>query len=390
MDFQLNDQDLAFQDEVRDFLERELPAELSAKVKRGGHLEKEDFYRWQRILYDRGWIAPAWPVEYGGTGWTPTQRYIFERVCADAWAPTVIPFGLRMVGPVIYTFGTDEQKARYLPRILSSDDFWCQGYSEPGSGSDLASLRSRAEDAGDHYLINGQKTWTSQGHWADMMFMLVRTDPNVKPQQGITFLLVDMKSPGITVRPIITLDGWHYVNEVFFEDVHVPKENRIGEEGKGWTYAKFLLGHERTGIAGVQRSRKLIGKLKESARNEGLGAEQRARIGQLELDLMALEYTELRVLTREQAGQAPGPEASLLKIKGSELTQAVFQLSIETLGYHTLPYPIPPSEWGSNLPLVPEHVGNTVAAHLYAQAATIFGGSNEIQRGIIAKSVLGL
>ena len=302
---------------------------------------------------------------------------------------TVLP--PRRLVAVIMAFGSDQQKKKYLPRILATDDWWCQGYSEPGSGSDLASLKTRAVADGDDYVVNGAKTWTTMAQYADMMFCLVRTSDEEKKQNGISFLLIDMKSAGVTVRPITTIDGGSdEINEVFLDDVRVPQANRIGEEGKGWTYAKFLLGHERTGIAGVQRSRKLIGKLKESARSEGLGAEQRARIGQLELDLMALEYTELRVLTRGQAGQAPGPEASLLKIKGSELTQAVFQLSIETLGYHTLPYPIPPSEWGSNLPLVPEHVGNTVAAHLYARAATIFGGSNEIQRGIIAKSVLGL
>ena len=388
MDFRFSQEDEEFRKEIGQFVDSELPWDWRTRTIDSEEPEDSPLVnQFRKKLADKGWLTMAWPEEYGGQAAPHIRQMIFSEEMAYRDVPAG-DSGIRMVGPILMLYGTEEQKQYFLPRIAKADISWCQGYSEPDAGSDLASLQTRAVEDGDDFVLNGSKIWNGAHSGADWMFLLVRTDPEVKPQQGISFLLVDMKTPGITVRPIITLDGWHYVNEVFFEDVRVPKHNRIGEEGKGWTYAKFLLGHERTGIAGVQRSRKLIGKLKENTRD--LEAEQRARIGQLELDLMALEYTELRVLTAEQAGQSPGPEASLLKIKGSELTQAVFQLSIETLGYHTLPYPIPASEWGSNNPLVPEHVGNVVAAHLYARAATIFGGSNEIQRGIIAKAVLGL
>ncbi len=390
--------DLAFQDEVRTFISQNLPAELAAKVKAAGHPEKQDIATWHAILHDKGWVAPGWPKEFGGTGWSLTQRHIFQCECADAWTPSLSPFGLGMVAPVIYTFGSEAQKARYLPRILSAEDWWCQGYSEPGSGSDLASLRTKAEDQGDHYLVNGQKIWTTQAHWADMIFLLVRTDPEAKPQQGISFLLVDMKTPGIKVQPIITIDGAHSLNEVFFEDVRVPKENRIGEEGKGWTYAKFLLGHERTGTAGVQRSKKRLEQVKEIAGQEPAGggvllddASFRRRVGQVELDLMALEYTELRVLSRENAGQGPGPESSILKILGTEIQQALTTLIVEALGYQGLPYGLPEADPSANLPpTIPDHAGEAMGEHLYLRACTIYGGSNEIQRNIIAKAVLGL
>jgi len=398
MDLAYSAEDRAFQEEVRSFISENLPAGLAAKVKAGGHLEKQDIATWHDVLYQKGWVAPGWPEEYGGTGWTLTQRHIFQSECADAWTPPLSPFGLGMVAPVIFTFGSDAQKAHYLPRILSAEDWWCQGYSEPGSGSDLASLRTKAEDDGDHYLVNGQKIWTTQAHWADMIFLLVRSDAQAKPQQGISFLLVDMKSPGITVQPIITIDGHHSLNEVFFEDVRVPKEMRIGEAGKGWTYAKFLLGHERTGTAGVQRSKKRLEQLKEIARAEPAAGGQlsddasfRRRVGQVELDLMALEYTELRVLSRENAGQGPGPESSILKILGTEIQQALITLIVEALGYQGLPYGLPEADPSANLPpLVPEHAGEAMCEHLYLRACTIYGGSNEIQRNIIAKAVLGL
>ncbi|MAG98210.1 MAG: pimeloyl-CoA dehydrogenase large subunit [Rhodospirillaceae bacterium] len=398
MDLAYTDDELAFQDEVRSFIGQNLPAELAAKVKSGAHLEKEDIATWHDILYQKGWVAPGWPVEHGGKDWTLTQRHIFQSESARAWTPPLSPFGLAMVAPVIMNFGSDEQKAHYLPRILSGEDLWCQGYSEPGSGSDLASLRTKAEGQGDHYLVNGQKIWTTEAHWADMIFLLVRTDPDSKPQEGISFLLVDMKTPGITVRPIITIDGAHSLNEVFFEDVRVPKENRVGEEGMGWTYAKFLLGNERTGIAGVKRSKMRVERLKEIARTEPAGggrliedASFRRRLAEVEMDLLALEYTELRGLSRENSGRGPGPESSLLKIKGTEIQQALTQLTYEAMGYQGLPYGLPETDPSANLPpIIPEHGGVTTGDHLYMRAASIYGGSNEIQRNIIAKAVLGL
>jgi alkylation response protein AidB-like acyl-CoA dehydrogenase len=301
-----------------------------------------------------------------------------------------------MVGPVIYTFGSAAQKARYLPRILSGEDWWCQGYSEPGSGSDLASLKTRAESDGDDYIVNGQKTWTTQAHHANMIFCLVRTDPKVKPQEGISFLLIDMTVPGITVRPIITIDEGHSINDVFLDNVRVPKANRVGEEGKGWTYAKFLLGHERTGIAAVAASKKRLARLKEIARAEQSGGVPliddggfRRKLAAVEIDLMALEYTNLRVLADEAAGKGPGPEASLLKIRGSEIQQAITELACEALGYYAHPYQS--LEAGSNLPPVgPGYAEGVMGDFLYSRATTIYGGSNEIQRNVIAKMVLGL
>ncbi|MDP6346402.1 MAG: acyl-CoA dehydrogenase family protein, partial [Alphaproteobacteria bacterium] len=307
-------------------------------------------------------------------------------------------FGLGMVAPVIYTFGSEAQKAHYLPRILSAEDWWCQGYSEPGSGSDLASLRTKAEDDGDHYLVNGQKIWTTQAHWADMIFLLVRTDPEAKPQRGISFLLIDMTTPGITVKPIISMDGHHYLNEVFLDNVRVPATNRIAEENKGWTYAKFLLGHERTGIAGVGKSKRKIERLKDVAgteRNDGRAlledATFRARIGRAEVALRALEYTSLRIMARESAGQGPGPEASTLKISGTEIEQTLNELLIEAMAYYAAPYPADALDPERNEPPIgPDHGVGLMQEHLLRRAATIYGGSNEIQRGIIAKAVLEL
>ena len=304
-------------------------------------LVKDDWVRWQKILYKKGWLAGHWPREYGGCAWTPVQPHIFDEECGDAGAPRLMPFGLVMVAPVIMDFGSPWQKEHYLPRILSSEDWWCQGYSEPGSGSDLASLKTRAVREGDHYIVNGQKTWTTLAQYADMIFCLVRTDPTVKKQEGITFLLIDMHSPGVTVRPIITLDEEHEVNEVFFDNVKVPAENLVGEEGKGWTYAKFLLGHERTGIARVGESKRELAQLKEIAAKQLNGrplAEDplfRARIAEVEIELMALEMTLLRVLSSRAK---PGPEASILKIKGTEVQQALTELMMEAMGPYALPF----------------------------------------------------
>ncbi|WP_430398067.1 acyl-CoA dehydrogenase family protein [Ferrovibrio sp.] len=397
MNLDLTPEERAFRDEVRAFIRENLPADLAERNRRSVHLAKDDYVQWHRALYKRGWGAPGWPVEYGGPGWSPVQRYIFDEESAIADAPPLLPFGIAMVGPVIYTFGTPEQKAYYLPRILSMEDWWCQGYSEPGSGSDLASLRTKAESDGDHYIVNGHKIWTTQAHYADMMFCLVRTDPTAKPQEGISFLLIDMKTPGITVRPIISIDEGHGVNEVFLDNVRVPKRNLIGKEGKGWTYAKFLLGNERTTIAEVATSKQRLRRLKEIARAESatLGgallddADFSAKVAAVEIELLALEYTNLRVLAAESAGKGPGPEASMLKIRGSEIQQTITELACEALGYYASPYEHYPD--GTNQPPVgPDYAQGRMESYLYYRATTIYGGSNEIQRNIIAKMVLGL
>jgi hypothetical protein len=367
-------------------------------MKASQRLDREDYLTWQRILNDKGWLAPSWPAEYGGTGWTAVQKHIFEEELAFAEAPRVIPFGVTMVGPVVIAFGSDAQKSRYLPRILTSEDWWCQGYSEPGSGSDLASLRTKAVRDGDHYIVNGSKTWTTMAHWADMIFCLVRTDPKAKNQEGISFLLMDMKGPGITVQPIVTIEGGHEVNTVFFEDVRVPAENLVGEENKGWTYAKFLLGHERAGIAAVGQSKRQIEKVKDIARAEQSGGRPliedgrfRDKVSNVEIRLMALEYTELRSLAAESKGQAPGPEASLLKIKGTEVQQAITELAIEAVGYYANPY-IPEAfqDGWNEAPVGPDYAAAAAPRYFNWRKSSIYGGSNEIQKNIIAKMVLGL
>jgi alkylation response protein AidB-like acyl-CoA dehydrogenase len=396
MDLALSPADAAFRDEVRSFFERELTADIKRKVELNLPIGKADQGRWQKILHAKGWIAPGWPKEYGGTGWTPAQQYIFEDEMGRAGAPGLNPFGLSMVGPVLYTFGTPAQKTRYLPKILSSDEWWCQGYSEPGSGSDLASLKTRAVRDGDHYVINGQKIWTSLAHWADMMFCLVRTRAEGKPQEGISFVLIDMKTPGLTVNPIITIDGGHHVNMVFFQDVRVPAANLIGEENRGWTYAKFLLGFERTGIAEVSTSKKQLAQLKLIAGAESGGGTKliedrgfRDKVTAVEVDLMALEFTNLRFMLAAQDGKAPGAEASLLKIKGSEIQQAISELAIEALGYYAAP--IDTEFTGRNEPAIgPDYAPGQMPHFLFRRAATIYGGSNEIQKNVLAKMVLGL
>lgn len=401
MDLEFSPEDLAFRDEVRAFIAENYPASLRGKQDEGDELTKEDFLSWHKVLAKKGWVAPAWPVEYGGTGWTQTQRFIFSEETARADCIRLMPFGLTMVGPVIYTFGTPEQKAKYLPRILSGEDWWCQGYSEPGAGSDLASLRTRAVRDGDHYVVNGQKTWTTMAQHADWGFFLVRTNPDAKQQEGISFLLIDMKSPGITVRPIITLGGEHEVNEVFLDNVRVPVENRVYEEDKGWTCAKFLLAHERTGIAGVAASKRGIERIRSLAGAEMDGDKPllanpfyRRKVAELEMDLAALEFTELRTLAGEAAGKGPGPESSLLKIKGSEIQQRLTELALECAGHYGAPYfrGFGANEpWGDNEhPIGPDWAHRTAPTYFNTRKTTIYGGSNEIQRNIIAKMVLGL
>ncbi|MDK2760559.1 MAG: acyl-CoA dehydrogenase family protein [Sphingopyxis sp.] len=397
MDMEFSAEDLAFQQEVRQFITENYPAYLRDKQDEGEEMSKEDFLAWHKILYKKGWIAPAWPVEYGGTGWTPTQRFIWSEETARADCVRLMPFGLAMVGPVIYTFGTPEQKARFLPRILSGEDWWCQGYSEPGSGSDLASLRTSAVPDGDDYIVNGQKTWTTLAQHADWGFFLVRTDKDAKQQEGISFLLIDMKSPGITVRPIITLGGEHEVNEVWLEDVRVPQSQRVYEENKGWTCAKFLLAHERTGIAGVAASKRAIEKVKDIARTELDGDKPllanaffKRKVAELEVDLAALEFTELRSLAGPNAGRGPGPESSLLKIKGSEIQQRLTELTLEAVGHYGAPYFRGFGEGDNQHPIGPDYAHRAAPTYFNMRKTTIYGGSNEIQRNIIAKMVLGL
>ena len=397
MDMEFSPEDLAFQQEVRQFIAENYPPELRERQDEGEEMSKEDFLAWHKILYKKGWIAPAWPVEYGGTGWTPTQRFIWSEETARADCIRLMPFGLSMVGPVIYTFGTPEQKAHFLPRILSGEDWWCQGYSEPGSGSDLASLRTTAVADGDDYIVNGQKTWTTLAQHADWGFFLVRTDKEAKQQEGISFLLIDMKSPGITVRPIITLGGEHEVNEVWLEDVRVPQSQRVYDENKGWTCAKFLLAHERTGIAGVAASKRGIEKVKAIARTELDGDKPllsnaffKRKIAELEVDLAALEFTELRSLAGPNAGKGPGPESSLLKIKGSEIQQRLTELSLEAVGHYGAPYFRGFGEGDNEHPIGPDYAHRAAPTYFNVRKTTIYGGSNEIQRNIIAKMVLGL
>lgn len=394
---------VAFRAEVRDWIEANFPQAVRDKQKAGEALTKEDILSWHRILYKKGWLTPSWPVEHGGTGWDPVRRYIFSEELARA-NTTPPSFGLGMIGPVLYTFGSDKQKEELLKPTLAGDIWWCQGYSEPGAGSDLASLTTRAvrftgDDGREYYRVNGQKTWTTQGHFADWGFFLVRTDPAAKKQEGITFLLIDMTTPGVTVRPIITIEGGHEVNDTFLEDVIVPVENRIGEENKGWTVAKYLLGHERTGIAGVARSKRGIERLREIA--AGALADDgepliedpdfRRKVAELEIDLAALEYTELRTLAGESSGKGPGPEASLLKVKGTEVGQRLTELTLEAAGVYGPPnYRGFPKEGGNALPITEEWAFKAAPTYFNMRKTSIFGGSNEIQRNIMAKAVLGL
>ncbi len=393
MDTNFSKDDIAFRDEVRKFFDDEFDSTLAKNLGDGhGDNYKESIIAWQKKLYKKGWIAPNWPKEFGGTGWTDTQKFIYESERGLAGVPDVLPFGLKMVGPVIYTFGTQEQKDRFLPKILSSDHWWCQGYSEPGAGSDLASLTTSADYAGANYLVNGRKIWTSLAQYADWIFCLVRTSKGARKQEGISFLLIDMSSPGITVKPIITIDGRHSLNEVLFENVSVPVENLIGEQDKGWTYAKALLAHERTNMAEVADSKRMLTELKDKASKSMGGGRCLAddqvfqkQVSDVELDLMALEYTELRALASIAEKGMPGPESSLLKIKGTEISQQLHELHLKVAAHH-----------GGAVALTEElydeiQVGSDARnRYLYGRAATIYGGSNEVQRNVIAKAVLGL
>jgi alkylation response protein AidB-like acyl-CoA dehydrogenase len=376
MDLNYSAEEAAFRDEVRAWLQANLPRDLKEKVSAYAHLSKDDLMRWHRILADKGWVAPAWPAQWGGTGWSPVRRYIFEEELGYAGAPPLIPFGLAMCAPVLLRFGTEAQKKRFLPRIYRGDDFWCQGYSEPGSGSDLASLKTKAVREGDHYVVNGQKIWTTLAHYADWIFCLVRTDAGAeRRQEGISFLLMDMKTPGITVRPLILLDGAHEVNEVFFDDVRVPLENVVYEEGKGWTVAKYLLGHERMNTGRIGESKRQLAKLKEYASSLKNDPRFRDRLSRVEVELMALEITNLRFLDRmRRTGQPPGADVSMLKIKGTEIQQALTELMMQAAD------PAAHDEFSVAMR----------KKYLSMRKTTIYAGSNEIQRNIIAKMTLGL
>jgi alkylation response protein AidB-like acyl-CoA dehydrogenase len=398
MDLNYSPADDAFRADIRAWLDANLPQALRAKVLDHKRLSRDDYASWHKLLGTRGWSVVAWPKEYGGPGWDATQRHIWDEECARIGAPGVLPFGVSMVAPVIMKYGSDGQKAYYLPRILDGTDWWCQGYSEPGSGSDLASLRTRAERQGDHYVVNGQKTWTTLGQFADMMFCLVRTDTGAKKQEGISFLLIDMKTPGITVRPIITLDEDHEVNEVFLEDVKVPVENLVGEENRGWTYAKYLLGHERTGIARVGQSKRELVFLKRLAADQKKGGVSllndpvfSAKIAALEIEMMALEVTVQRVVASEANGRGPGPEASMLKIKGTEVQQALTELMVEAVGPQAAAFDPAYLEGEREHSLAGDDDAAPLAAYYFNfRKTSIYGGSNEIQKNIIAQMILGL
>jgi alkylation response protein AidB-like acyl-CoA dehydrogenase len=401
MDLSYSHEEEAFRREVRTFLSESLPRPLAEKVRDGRRLDKAEIEEWQAILAAKGWLAAHWPVEYGGAGWSSTQKYIFELESALAHAPSVIPFGLSMLAPVLIKFGSEAQKSHWLPRMLRGEDWWCQGYSEPGAGSDLANVRTtavRTSDAdGDHYIVNGQKTWTTLGQHANMIFCLVRTDSSGPPQQGISFLLIDMTTPGVEVRPIITLDGDHEVNEIFFTDVRVPADNLVGDEGRGWTYAKYLLTYERTSMAGVGQSRAALSRLKEIARTEKMGGAPldrdplfAARLARVEIALANLETTTLRVVAAAAQQGAPGAASSMLKIKGTEVRQEISALARRALGPFAQPFLPEALGAGQEGDVGPDYAAAVTPTYLNLRKLTIFGGSNEIQKNIITKAILDL
>ena len=393
MDLSFTPEEQKFREEVRAWVKENLPQEISHKVHNALELTRDDLQGWARILGKKGWLGYGWPKEFGGPGWTAVQRHLFEEETALAGAPRIVPFGPVMVAPVIMAFGNAEQQKRFLPGIASGEVWWSQGYSEPGSGSDLASLKTKAERKGDKYIVNGQKTWTTLGQYGDWMFNLVRTSSDGKPQTGISFLLLDMKSPGVTVRPIKLLDGGHEVNEVFFDNVEVPAENLIGEENKGWTYAKHLLSHERTNIADVNRAKRELERLKRIAKSEGVYEDQRFRdeIAKLEVDIVALEMMVLRVLSAATSGKNSLDVAGLLKIRGSEIQQRYSELMMLAGGAYSLPLIREAMEagWQGNFPGGNPALAPLASTFFNMRKTTIYGGSNEVQRNIVAQTVLG-
>lgn len=398
MDIHYTEQQQQFRREVEAFLAEHLPQDLSRKVLLGKRLTKADMEAWHAILVAKGWLATSWPAELGGTGWDPIQKHIFDEACAAAGAPRVVPFGVNMVAPVIIRFGTQAQRDYYLPRILSGEHWWCQGYSEPGAGSDLANLKTRATREGDHYIVNGQKTWTTLGQFANWIFCLVRTDPQAQPQRGISFLLIDMATPGITVRPIITLDGEHEVNEVFFDDVRVPVANLVGEENQGWTCAKYLLTHERTGLAGIGTSKAALRQLKRVASQARCGGKPllddplfRAQVADVEMQLRAIEISTLCICAAASNGGVPGSESSILKVKGTEIRQAISHLLRKALGPYALPLLEEELELNDDEPpLYIQDSAPLASEYFNLRKLSIFGGSNEIQKNIVTKMILEL
>ena len=399
MDLRFTPEEIAFRDEVRAFIAENLPDSVKQKLIEGHHASKQEMVDWQRKLNAKGWAVPHWPKEWGGTGWTPIETYIFNDEMQQTPAPATLAFNVAMVGPVIATFGSEAQKRQFLPRCANLDDWWCQGFSEPGSGSDLASLKTTARREGDFYIVNGQKTWTTLAQYADWIFCLARTDMAAKKQEGISFILIDMKSPGITVRPIQLIDGGHEVNEVFFDDVRVPVENLVGQENKGWDYAKFLLGNERSSIARVGVSKERLRRVKQLAKLEKVGDKSlfddprfMEKVVAVEVELKALEMTQLRVVAADRkSGRSgkPDPASSILKIKGSEIQQATTELLMEVVGPYVMPFA--PEQEGRNEPAVgPEWAAPTAPTYFNWRKISIYGGSNEIQKNIIAKAILGL
>lgn len=395
MDLNYTNEENAFRVEVRAFMESGYPAKL--KDKKLGQLSREDFLLWHRALNNQGWVAPSWPTEFGGTDWSMTERYIFDQELGRIGGVSIMPFGITMLGPVLHKYGTDAQKAHYLPRILDGTDWWCQGYSEPGAGSDLANLQTKAVKDGDVYVVNGQKTWTTMAQYANWVFCLVRTSSEGKRQEGISFLLIDMDDPGVEVKPIYTIEGAHHINDIFLTDVRVPVENLVGEEGKGWSIAKYLLTHERNNIAGVTNSKKAVENLKNIARAETLNGDPLIanesfckKMAELEVDLLALEFTELRALSSARDGTGTGAESSFLKIKGTEIQMRVSELTMEAMGNYAQAA-VPLIEVPDNYSQIGPDYGLGSAQGYFGQRKTaIYGGTNEVQKNIISKFVLGI
>jgi hypothetical protein len=394
MKLQFSVADEAFRLEVRAFVKDNLPADIRRKVELGLRLEHADYVTWFRILEARGWLTPGWPVEHGGPGWNHLQRYIFDEETLLGGAPRIIASGIQMLGPVLHAFGTEEQKRKYLPDIRQSNTWWAQGFSEPGAGSDLAAVRTTAvlEPDGKHFVVNGHKVWTSYAHWCSMMFALVRTDPNAnKPQEGISFLLIDMNSPGLTVRPIRMLEGGTDLNECYLDNVRVPVENLVGELHKGWSYGKYLLGHERTGIAGIGSCKQQLARARQLAQQQGLGDDPvlQARLAQFDVELMALEFTALRLLSDHQQSRTPGVEASMLKVRGTELRQAIFEALVDIAGPDAVPFSLEAQSLEHLDDAVTDPTLVALAANcLDARKLTIYGGTNEVQRNLIARATL--
>lgn len=393
MQLEFSAEDEAFRAEVREFVRQNLSPKLKRKAELGLRLERADYVQWFTRLYERGWITPSWPKEAGGPGWTPLQRYIFDEETLVGGAPRIIASGINMLGPVLNAFGTPEQKERYLPAIRRSETWWAQGFSEPGAGSDLASVRTTAvlsrDNKGDHFVVNGHKVWTSYAHWCEMMFALVRTDPDAKAQEGISFLLIDMKSPGVELRPIRMLEGGTDLNEVYLDNVRVPVENLVGELNKGWSYGKYLLGHERTGIAGIGSCKQQLARVKALGKQQGVAGDPlfEARVSRFEIELMALEFTGLRMLSANQQSRVPAVEASMLKVRGTELRQAIYALLTEVAGPHGVPFDeVALLDQAGHEPPSPDDLIAVAANYFDARKLSIYGGTNEVQRNLISRA----